>query len=276
MTWPVRVVVSPWWVVVIGWYLAWYFKVGFLVKMLRQGFDRPLVEMPPFPGWALHPMTAVVAYVLPLLAVVGLRAAGRVGRRCGALVLAGCALVMMGHGQFYSDMTFNTAFWVALWLLWWADAAGDAPVTPEKARSGQLLAQGVVGLCFFGGVMGKFTGEYWSGEVFHRIYFSARAYPPFSVLRDLASVDTLRDVARWVSRIAIGVELLLACNFLLPSRVAFAAGAMAFSGMTVMAGPQILSVLGNLGALLAAAAIMAPEGLVLGRRRFTARHVEER
>jgi hypothetical protein len=161
-----------------------------------------------------------------------------------------CALGLLGHIASYNDASYAAAFWSALWLLWWAGRIEDGDAGAE--RHAIALGQGIVGLCFLGGVIGKLTPEYWNGEAFYQLYVVQKPYFPFDWMRANWSEETARAWSAWFARGVIGSEGLLATLSRWPPRLAVVGTLGAFVGMIGLAGIQLLSVLAPLAGLVLA------------------------
>ena len=73
-------------------------------------------------------------------------------------------------------------------------------------RRPAFLSRIIISMILLGGAVGKWTSEYWSGEVLYQIYFAERDFWVFNLLRDNFDADTLREIATWYSRNVIIVE----------------------------------------------------------------------
>ena len=85
-------------------------------------------------------------------------------------------------------------------------------------------------MILLGGAVGKWTAEYWSGEVFYDIYFRDRDFWVFNLIRENFEAETTREIATWYSRNIIVIETVAGLGlWLLPlpvsnSRCAFCPG----------------------------------------------------
>lgn len=155
------------------------------------------------------------------------------------------ATTMLLHQGAYNDMTFTTVWWCNVFGLWYAGRMG---VDSQESlnRKAAILSRVLVSVVLLGGAVGKWTGEYWSGQVFYEIYFAERDFWFFNLMRGWFDPETLRWVATGYSRKVIVVESLGALLFLLPSRKAAIAGACIFTSIAVMSNFLLFSVLGPL------------------------------
>jgi hypothetical protein len=160
----------------------------------------------------------------------------------------------VGHIFSYNDATYTTAFWTSLWLIWFASRL-DVPTPAARAGTvchGIAIGQGMIGLCFFGGFIGKLTPEYWSGEALDHIYMIQKPTLLFRFLRDHWSPQTMQVWAVWLAQLMVVAEGLMATLIVWPTRFAAIGTGCVFSFMILLAGPQIISVLGSLAGLMAA------------------------
>ena len=220
--------------------LVW--KIQFFTTIGRIYEEIPLRQelFPPF-FEAAATFSASYAAVILLLSLL-LIVQGAAARR----LLSGATLLTLSilciHQGSYNDATFTTAWWAALWSTWFASRMGDG--SPEALlRNGARLSQAIVGMVLLGGAAGKWTSEYWSGQVFYEIYFINRDFWFFNALRAGVDPDTLRTVATWYSRSVILVESI--CGLLLwalPARVAAATGAAVCIGIALFSNFYLVSV----------------------------------
>jgi hypothetical protein len=256
VTYPARSVLAIR-IALAGWLVGWFWKAHFYAPfLLREGFVHPL-DHDGLPAALQAPFLAAAAWAAPALAVIAILAPRPALVRAAAALLAACALVLTVHLATFTDATFVTSFWVALWLLWFG--AGAHRRDPDHALHGRALAVGVVAVVFLGGVVGKLTPEYTGGEAFHQLYFLGKEQWPWSWLRESRSPEELRSLATWFSRGAIGGELLVAATPLLPHRLAVGVGCAVMIGMVAISTVMLFSVMACLvGLLLASLALADP------------------
>ena len=125
-------------------------------------------------------------------------------------------------------------------------------------RSGRVDAQGCFPLTLdhlcdsLGWMLGKWTAEYWSGEVFYEIYFRDRNFWVFNLLRANCEPDTLREISTWYSRQVVVVETVVGLGlWLLPPRWAAAVGVLVLTSIAVLSNWLLFSVLSCLIGLAA-------------------------
>jgi hypothetical protein len=223
---------------------AWFVKSKDQINLFFQGPDHAIRHHTLLPDWLCSPVVGGVAYFMPVLCFLALRAHRAVWLRLAGLTHAACSLVMLWHVQSYNDATHLTAFYVGLWLAWWA---GRVERTDAASYwHGIALAIGIISLCWLGGGIGKLTPEYWAGEPFYHLYFMDKAQFPFSWMRAHLSQETIHLYAQWFSRTVVVAELVLATCILWSPRWAITASILALSGMVVISQLQLFSVLGSL------------------------------
>lgn len=234
------------------WAVGWGWKAGFLIFQIGvRGLAIP-IRYDGLPAILLNQEVALVAYLVPLLAaVVGVV---RGGRAVVAAALVGCisAWVLVSHVATYNDATFVTAWWAGLWIAW----AGSR--TEAEARAwGPRLAQAVISLVFLGGVLGKLTPEYTSGEAMYQLYFVQKEVLLYPWLRETVPPDALRSLATAFSWAAIATEAALATSVLWKPRAALAVSAAVCLGMVAVSTPYLLSVMAPLVAMCAGGWVLA-------------------
>lgn len=157
-------------------------------------------------------------------------------------VLAG-ATVLCIHQTTYNDMTFATAWWTSLWGLWYVHHLDDDD-SQATLRRAAFLSRLIVSMILLGGAAGKWTGEYWSGEVFYDIYFRDRDFWVFNILRERCSDATLHDMACWYSRKVVIIETAAGVGlWALPPRLAAATGVIIFTSIALLSNFLLFSVL---------------------------------
>ncbi len=146
-------------------------------------------------------------------------------------------------------MTFATAWWTALWSLWFVHRIED-PERDSTLRRAAWLSRVILSMILFGGAIGKWTAEYWSGQVFHEIYFVDRDFWVFNLVRQWFAPETIRDLATWYSRMVILTES--ACGvalWMLPPRWAATMAIVVFASIALLSNFLLFSVVGCLIAL---------------------------
>jgi len=197
-----------------------------------------------FPAVLQSAMTLRVVYLGCLIAIVLSMLTIRM-RRLRTLLVA-LALVasttLMLHQGSYNDMTFVTSWWSLAFALWFSTRMEiDSP--ESLAVKASLLSRLLVSIVLLGGAVGKWTGEYWSGQVLYEIYFVERDFWFFNLLRARLDAEPLREFATGYSRVVIVVESLGGLIWLLPRRVAAVAGMGVFLGIGLISNYSLFSVL---------------------------------
>ncbi len=205
-----------------------------------------------FPEFLRSPDVVRYAYLGALASIVT-GAAGMLPwiRRLFGVTLCGSLVVLLTHQASYNDMTFATSLWVSIWSLWLTTRMGrDEPY--ELIRRGALLARAIASMILLGGAVGKWTPEYWSGEVFYDIYFIDRDYWVFNYLRETYDTETLRTLATWYSRKVVVLETVAAfVLWMMPARLAAATGVTIFFSIAFLSNHLLYSVLASMVALCA-------------------------
>lgn len=197
-----------------------------------------------FPGLLQSQTTLRLAFLGSLLAIiVSFFASHHWIRVTAAWTLLLATTVMCVHQGSYNDMTFATAWWTSLWSLWFASRMEDRDESRTLRRAG-LLSRLILSMILLGGAIGKWTPEYWSGEVLYQIYFVERDFWVFNALRTVCTGETLREIATWYSRKVILIETV--CGFglwLLPPRAAAIAATLVFASIALLSNLLLFSVL---------------------------------
>ena len=150
--------------------------------------------------------------------------------------------VLCVHQGSYNDATFTTSFWVTLWLLWFATRINDANQMTTLWR-GAFLSRLILSMILLGGAVGKWTAEYWSGDVLYDIYFIDRDQWLFNYFRDNYGPETLRQIATWHSRQVVLIETLGGLGlWLLPARWAAVIGVLLFFSIAAFSNFWLFSV----------------------------------
>lgn len=257
--------------VVIGfWLVGWYCNApgrGFLrnfIDALSYSIDYPVV-----PAVLQDARVALANYLAPSLALAALAWPHPKLARPVAVLMTATALLACLHLETANDATFLTSFWVGLWLVWFVwRAERDDAAHYALARG---LAHAVVGLLFLGGLVGKLTPEYRSGEAFYRIYFRDNPSWPYPTLRARLDPETFRALATWFSRSAISAETMMSLAPILPTRVVLVVGAGTMLMMMYAWTFHLFSVLSSVLGLLVAAELMRRAEDRAPRRRKKAR-----
>ncbi len=236
-------------VVLVGLFLALAWKWSFFVAADRIYHLLP-VRDEFFPAVLQSPTTLRISFLGGLAAiVVSFFAAERWARVvCGWGILAAMSVLCLHQGS-YNDMTFATAWWTALWSLWFVHRIED-PEPDSTLRRAAWLSRVILSMILLGGAIGKWTPEYWSGQVFHEIYFVDRDFWVFNLVRQWFAPETIRDLATWYSRMVILTES--ACGvalWMLPPRWAATMAIVVFASIALLSNFLLFSVVGCLIAL---------------------------
>ena len=221
--------------------LVW--KRGFFL-LADEAYHRFPLDDPFFPDWLRSAavirwtyLTAVSAIVVNLF--VPLRSIRLVA---GVVSLVALSITCL-HQASYNDMTFVTSWWVALWSLWFVGQSGSDKNDPRLIARAALLSRLIISMILLGGAIGKWTPEYWSGEVFFDIYFRDRDQWMFNWLREHYESETLQQMAMWYSRKVIVVETLGGFGlWLLPARWAAVIGMVLFFSIAALSNFWLFSV----------------------------------
>ncbi|MGV3486278.1 MAG: hypothetical protein ACO1RT_17800 [Planctomycetaceae bacterium] len=236
--------------------LLW--KIGAFAVMVHHYVEIP-IDQEFFPAAFRSTALLLLAYFVALAALaVAAVTEHRRGRilACGASLV--CVSVLCVHQGSYNDMTFATAWWTSLWSLWLATRIEVDDADPLLVRAA-WLSRCMISMILLGGAVGKWTSEYWSGQVLYEIYFVDRDFWFFNLLRRSFDAESLRSVATWYSRNVIVVET--ACGlglWLLPARYAATVGVLVLTSIVVFSNIHLFSVLLSLIGLAAC-------GLFVGR-----------
>ncbi|MBU6301121.1 MAG: hypothetical protein KGS60_06185 [Verrucomicrobia bacterium] len=239
-----------WRIALAGWLVGWFINTSENVGLFVSAWERPILEHPLFPGVMCDGRVALLLFALPLAGFAGFSGGTVFRLRVVSGILALVSLGLLGHLCTYNDATYTTTFWSALWMGWWAGRIEGSGAGAE--RHAIALGQGLVGLCFLGGFVGKLTPEYWSGEVFHGIYVLQKPYFPFSWMRDNWPEAASKTASAWMGRGMIVTEGVLSTLVFWPTRAALGATLGVFVVMTLLAQVQILSVLAPLAGVMVA------------------------
>ena len=161
---------------------------------------------------------------------------------CSYVTLAAISILCLHQGS-YNDATFTTTWWTCVWATWYIHRMSD-PNRELTLRRGAFLSRAIISMILLGGAVGKWTGEYWSGEVLYDIYFVERDYWVFNLLRDNFDQDTLRTIATWYSRKVVCVETI--CGFgiwMLPPKWAAAVAFIVLTSIVVFSNWYLFSVM---------------------------------
>ncbi|MGI9474823.1 MAG: hypothetical protein ACR2NZ_25050 [Rubripirellula sp.] len=213
---------------------------------------------PFFPDWLESAWVLRLAFGLAVLSIaLNLVAPLPKTRKLLSWITLLCLTVTCVHQGSYNDMTFVTAWWTSLWSVWFVHRMADEDQQLVMNRAA-FLSRLILSVVLLGGAVGKWTPEYWSGEVFYDIYFVDRDYWVFNFLRDRFDAETLREIAKWYSRQVIVVETVAGLGlWALPARMAAIVGVILLTSIIVLSNYYLVSVLACLIGL-AAVGLLVP------------------
>jgi hypothetical protein len=241
-------------VVAGAWLLGWFWKAGFYGPYYLSEIWAYPYHYDGLPRFLVHPALATIAWLAPVVALGALAYPRTWTVRAAAVVMTAAAFTACLHFETCNDATFVTSFWVGLWLCWFsANARRTDAAFHLHAR---VLAQCTVALVFLGGVVGKLTGAYVTGEALYQLYFMQKHSWPYTWLREAVSPDALRVIATWFSRAAMAAELALAVSPILPVRIAAIGSIAVMTGMVIVSTWYLLSVMACLIGLMVAVLLL--------------------
>jgi len=232
--------------VVAGMLVGLLWKISYFLVADQLHFRVPIRDAY-FPAWLQNAGVLRAAFIgaVVSLMVSAVTASARWRIFCLTVAWISASILLVHQGS-YNDMTFVTVWWCNVWALWFASRMDvDAPET--LLQKSALVSRVLLSVVLLGGAAGKWTGEYWSGEVFFEIYFRDRDFWLFNLLRGRFDTESLRLISTYYSRTVVVLEtvggLTLWC---LPRRVAAIAGATIFAGIALLSNFWLFSVLGPL------------------------------
>lgn len=200
-----------------------------------------------FPEWLQSATVLRIAFLAAAISVVAAWITEQRMRRCVAAAVTWIsATVMLWHQGSYNDMTFVTFWWCSLWAFWYTTRL-EIDTPEELYRKAGRLSRVIVSVVLLGGASGKWTAEYWSGDVLWEIYFLDRDFWVFNWLRSSFDGETLRNIATIYSRKVVLVETVAGfAVWLLPARWAAIIGAVVFASIALFSNFMLFSVLSPL------------------------------
>ena len=236
--------------------LIWKWHFFWIASRLYRAIR---ISDPFFPDWLESVNTLWIAFALGVSAIVlNLFATASWMRKTLAWITLLCMTVLCIHQGSYNDMTFVTAWWTSLWSVWFVHRLEMTDQDRLMDRAA-FLSRLIISVILLGGAVGKWTPEYWSGQVFYDIYFIDRDYWVFNLLRERFDPDTLREIAKWYSRQVVVVETIAGVGlWALPSRWAALAGVVLLTSIIVLSNYYLVSVLACLIGL-ASIGFLAPK-----------------
>jgi hypothetical protein len=233
-------------VVQAGIMLTLMWKWSFFVLASRVYEEIPLAD-PFFPS-VLQSIGTVRTAFLGCVFAVGLNTV--TGNRtlqkiCCYVTFVGASVLCL-HQATYNDMTFVTAWWTSLWAMWFVRHIDDADRDRALDRAA-FLSRLIISVILLGGAAGKWTAEYWSGQVFYDIYFRDRDFWVFNLLREHFEGATLRDMACWYSRKVILIETVAGASlWAMPPKWAAAVAVVILASIALLSNFLLFSVLFSL------------------------------
>lgn len=230
-------------VVQLGIFLTLVWKWTFFVAASKFYAAIPLQDSF-FPAWLQSVVTVRIAFLAAIASVVINLVARKQRLRlaCSAVALISTTVLCV-HQASYNDMTFVTAWWACLWSMWFVHHLNDADQSRTLQRAA-FLSRLIISVILLGGASGKWTAEYWSGEVFYDIYFVDRNYWVFNWLRSYFDPEQLRSIAMWYSRKVVVVETVAGLGlWALPPRIAAAASMTLLASIALLSNFLLFSVL---------------------------------
>ncbi len=232
-------------VVQLGLLLTLVWKWSFFI-WASGVYARIPLDDPFFPDWLRSVWTVRVVYLGSVAAIsLNLITGSRlVQRLCCVLTLVGTSILCI-HQASYNDMTFVTAWWTGVWALWYVHHLDDEDQAGMLRRAA-FLSRLIISVILLGGGLGKWTSEYWSGEVFYDIYFLDRDFWVFNFLRENFETEQLREMAMWYSRKVVVLETVAGFGlWLLPARWAAAVAVILLSSIALLSNFLLFSVLSS-------------------------------
>jgi hypothetical protein len=226
-------------------------KIGAFYQMFRCYLTTPL-RQDFFPSVFESAYVLLVAYLTTVvMLILAATTASSRRRLVASMVALSMVTVLCIHQGSHNDMTFATAWWTSLWSVW---LASRLPIDEPRRliRRAAFLARCMISMILLGGAVGKWTSEYWSGQVLYEIYFLHRDFWLFNLLRQNLNSDSLRDAAMWYSQMVIAIETLCGLGlWLLPARWAAGVAILVMSSIAIFSNFYLFSVLFSLIGLAA-------------------------
>lgn len=229
-------------VLLVGMLLGLLWKIEFF-QVADSVYHTFTIEHSFFPAWLRSAIVLRFAFVASVLTYgLSLFVIDSYKRRCLLGIGLFAATVLLLHQGSHNDMTFTTVWWCSVFAFWFSGRIGIDREADLMSKA-SFLSRVIVALVLLGGAAGKWTSEYWSGQVFYEIYFVERDFWVFNLLRDWFDKETLRAIATGYSRKVIVVESLGALIWLFPSRWAAVIGTVLFAGIALSSNFLLFSVL---------------------------------
>lgn len=210
------------------------------------------------------------AYLISVFAIaVNIVSWNRLTSRICSYVSLLALFVLCIHQGGYNDATFTTTWWTCLWGTWYVHRLDD-PDRVFTLRRGAFLSRVIISMILLGGAVGKWTPEYWSGQVMHDIYFEGRDYWTFNFVRNNFEPETVRWMATWYSRKVILIETISGFGlWLLPPKWAAIAGFVLLTSIALFSNFYLFSVMFCLmGLSLAGLFVVKPSDVILSEKKL--------
>jgi len=238
--------------------LLW--KLPFFIVSARVYLEIPL-HQEFFPAFFSSAATVITAYITACLAIGfnAITANDRVRAKTAWIPLLALSILCIHQGS-YNDMTFTTAWWTMIWSAWFAGRIDetDTLLIHRAAR----LSRTILSVIMLGGAVGKWTAEYWSGQVLYEIYFFDRDFWIYNQLRSHFDPETIRQIAMWYSRKVIVIETFVGLTlWALPPRIAAFIGLTVYASIALFSNYYLFSVLLGLIALAAVGCFVPKQDL---------------
>lgn len=234
----------------VGTLFALLWKLPFFVDGAKAYIELPIYQE------FFSPLLSSVAVVIGTYLFVCIAIAfnwlcrhDRVRSKTAWLPVIGLSILCIHQGT-YNDMTFTTAWWTMLWSAWFAGRIDESDT--QLIDRGARLSRTILSVILLGGAAGKWTVEYWSGQVLYEIYFVDRDFWIYNWLRGSFSSETVREIATWYSRKVIIVETIVGLTlWAMRPRIAAAVGLAVYASIAIFSNYYLFSVLLSLIALAA-------------------------
>jgi len=237
--------------------LALLWKLPFFVDAAKAYIELPIYQ--DFFSPLLSAAAVVIGTYILVCVAIGFNLAckkDRLRATTAWVPVVGLSILCVHQGS-YNDMTFTTAWWAMLWSAWFASRIDESDT--QLIDRGARLSRSILSVILLGGAAGKWTAEYWSGQVLYEIYFVDRDFWIYNLIRESFSPDTVRDIATWYSRHVIIVETIVGLTlWAMPSRIAAAVGLAVYASIAIFSNYYLFSVLLSLIAL-AAVGFLVPQ-----------------
>ncbi len=265
-------------VVQIGTLLALVWKLPFFIDGAKAYIELP-IDQDFFTPLLCSAAVVITTYTVVCVAIGfnALCSSDRLRSQAAWAPVVGLSILLIHQGS-YNDMTFTTAWWTMLWSAWFAGRIDESDTL--LIDRGARLSRTILSVILLGGAAGKWTAEYWSGQVLYEIYFVDRDFWIFNSLRERFAPDTVRRIATWYSRQVIIIETVVGLTlWAMPPRIAAIVGLAVYASIAIFSNYYLFSVLVSLIALAtigffvpqrASTTVQAAEPVLCDARRSSA------